>query len=86
MDFNWGQGLGSSEVLESFFVSGYHASPVMYASTTALSSGSATKINFGNVKNQNPTGIAATYLSSNVITATNNNTTVEVTYHIVLSK
>ena len=85
MDFNWGQGLGSSEVFESFFVSGYHASPVMYASTTALSSGSATKINFGNVKNQNPTGIAATYLSSNVITATNNNTTVEVTYHIVLS-
>ena len=84
MDFNWGQGVGSSEVFESF-LSNNENETIIYASTTALSSASATQIEIGTPYSENPTGIAGVYLSGNILTATNDNTSVALTYDITLS-
>ena len=77
MDFNWGQGLGSSEVMESFQSRNdwyATAEPLIYAGT------SFTEMEMGSMVTENPTGIAATYLSGNTITATTNNTTLTMSY------
>ena len=78
MDFNWGQGLGSSEVMESFLSNNINQTRI-FAGT------SFTELEIGSVFNQTPTGISLTYLSGNTITATNNNTTIQVNYTILLS-
>jgi len=77
MDFNWGQGLGSSEVFESF---NFHNNneTIIYAGT------SFTELEVGNVFSENPTGIAATYISGNTFTATNNNTFLSFSYDVKL--
>jgi hypothetical protein len=77
MDFNWGQGLGSSEVMESFYSrNNYYATaePLIYAGT------SFTEMEMGSIVVENPTGIGATYLSGNTITAIHNNTTLAMSY------
>ena len=73
MDFNWGQGLGSSQVMESFTTDN-HSQTKIYAGTTY------TELEVGTAISENPTGIAGAYLSGNTITAINNNTTIQVTY------
>ena len=77
MDFNWGQGLGSSEVFESFQTNN-KLETIVYAGT------SFTELEIGNVVSENPTGISGTYLSGNTLTATNNNTTVSINYAVLL--
>ena len=75
MDFNWGQGLGSSEVFESFITNNY-GETIIYAGTTY------TELEMGGAVSENPSGIAGTYLSGNTITATNNNTTIQCSFNI----
>ena len=81
MDFNWGQGLGSSEVMESFFSRNDNqviTEPIIYAGT------SFTEMEMGSMVTENPTGIAATYLSGNTITAIHNNTTLTMSYQSLI--
>ena len=77
MDFNWGQGLGSSEVFEMFETNNS-------GETLVRAGTSFTELEIGNVVSENPTGIAGTYLSGNTLTATNNNTTVSINYTVRL--
>lgn len=77
MDFNWGQGIGSSEAMESFSTDNDNYARV-WAGT------SFTELDIGQVMSENPTGIAGTYLSGNTITATNDNTTLLIGYSVKL--
>ena len=77
MDFNWGQGLGSSEVFEMFETNNS-------GETLVRAGTSFTELEIGNVVSENPTGITGTYLSGNTLTATNNNTTVSINYTVRL--
>jgi len=75
MDFNWGQGIGSSNVMESFLMDNSNET-LIYAGT------SFTELEIGNPTSETPTGISGTYISGNTLTATNNNTTVTLQYTI----
>ena len=79
MDFNWGQGLGSSEVTDSFSTKNDHhptlsPHPIVWAGT------SWTELELGEPHIQNPTGVASTYFSGNRITAVTTNTSTQINY------
>jgi len=83
MDFNWGQGLGSSEVMENWTQNNFGYSPLdpeVYAQTTW------TQMELGNAFSQIPTGIAGTYVSGNTITATRDNTNIIISFNIGINR
>jgi len=80
MDFNWGQGLGSSEVTDSFSVKNDYDFPLAATHPIIWAGTSWTELELGEPYTENPTGIASTYVSGNRITAINTNTSTQINY------